>query len=279
MRVNMYRIDRKNVGDWWSPPFRYFPFTSHRQIDIKDVDQLPNEGGLVIFGGGGLGQTGFRAYTEKLTRPDRKYKLIAWGVGGDTFTDRSAAMTVGRDMESLTGYLSDFDEIGTRIFAPAQAHDERYHWVPCASCLAPLFYKFRSRQPVEKIGVYEHLRVPVGPHLGPGTTIRDRLFGKYPLMSNRGINLASKLDFMSRFEIIVTNSYHGVYWATLLGRKVVCVAFKNGLFSFKHAPSYLGPDGLGAAAERAIAYPHALEECRIANIKYYSYLVNKYGDI
>ena len=57
MRVNMYRIDRKNVGDWWSPPFRYFPFTSHRQIDIKDVDQLPNEGGLVIFGGGGLGQT------------------------------------------------------------------------------------------------------------------------------------------------------------------------------------------------------------------------------
>ena len=280
MLVNMFRIDRKNVGDWWSPPFRYFPFSSHRQIDIRDIDRLPNEKGVIIFGGGGLGQPGFMPFIEKLTRPDRQYKLIAWGVGADTYTDRGTRMTEGRDMETLTSYLSEFDEIGTRIYSPSNyGNDGRFQWVPCASCLSPIFSEFRSRPAREKLGVYEHLRVPVTPHLQTGSRIKARFFGPYPVTSNRGTDLRAKLSFMSRFETIVTNSYHGVYWATLLGRKVVCVAFKNGLFSFKHPPAYLGSNGLSDAVAQAVTYPTALEDCRKSNIDFYLHLVQKYGDI
>lgn len=280
MRVNMFRIDHKNVGDWWSPPFRYFPFSSDRQIDIKDVDTLPNEEGLVIFGGGGLGQPGFLPYIQKLDRPDRKYKLIAWGVGADTYADRAAKMTEGKDMESLTSYLKGFDDIGTRVSSQnGYGGDKRFRWVPCASCLSPLFSQFRSIPALEKIGVYEHFRVPVTPHLEVRNRIKAHFFGPYPMMSNRGIDLLSKLRFMARFETIVTNSYHGVYWATLLGRKVVCVAFKNGLFSFKHPPAYLGSAGLSDAVTQARTYPDALEQCRIANINFYKHLTDKFGDV
>lgn len=268
------------MGDWWSPPFRYFPFTSQDQIDLKNVENFPNKEGIVVFGGGVLGQPGFRPYVQKLARPDRLYKLIAWGVGADTVTERSTRMVEGRGMENLTDFLQDFDEIGTRIYSDSDyGGDKRFRWVPCASCMSPLFSKYRSQAPTESIGIYEHLRVPVTPHLQIGSRFKARYFGPYPVNSNRGSNLAEKLEFISWFETIVTNSYHGVYWATLLGRKVVCVAFKNGLFSFKHLPSYLGENGLEDAMERAKVYPAALEECRKANIEFYNYLINMYGDI
>ena len=278
--TNVFRVDRKNVGDWWSPPFRYFPFTSQNQVDIKDVDQLPNRKGLIVFGGGGLGQPGFKPYVEKLARPDRQYKLIAWGVGADTYTDRSTKMIEGQNMDTLTSYLADFDEVGTRIHSESNyGCDQRFRWVPFASCMSPLFSTYRSRPPQESIGVYEHLRVPVTPHLQKGSRLKALYFGPYPVSSNRGNKLSEKLEFISRFETIITNSYHGVYWATLLGRKVVCVAFKNGLFSFKHLPSYLGENGLLEAVDLARVYPTALEECRKANIDFYTYLVDTYGDI
>lgn len=92
------------------------------------------------------------------------------------------------------------------------------------------------------------------------------------------MDIAAKLRFLARFEFIVTNSYHGVYWATLLGRKVICLAFKNGLFSFRHAPAYFDPAEPSRAFDEAQAYPDAIDECRDANIGFYRYLIERYGD-
>lgn len=280
MNISIFRKDRKNVGDWWSVPVRYFPFVSDRNYDLVAPDEIPNENGVAILGGGGLGRVDFEPFLNRIGKKDRKYKVIAWGVGADTVTKRSSILSGPTDMAALLKYFDSFAEIGTRIHSTDNyGGDARFRWVPCASCMSPLFQKLRATKPTRSIGIYEHLRVPLTPHLGETNRMKAKYFGNYPVFSNRGTDLESKLAFIASFETILTNSYHGVYWATLLGRKTVCFPFKNGLFSFRHAPSYFGESGLEAALDLARPHPDALDECRMANLKFYQDMIEKYGDL
>ena len=77
-----------------------------------------------------------------------------------------------------------------------------------------LFFKYRDIKPKKLIGVYKHKRVD----LFSKNNIND-----YPKMDNSGVNIEEKLKFISNFDYIITNNYHGVYWTTLLERKVMMV--------------------------------------------------------
>ena len=67
----------------------------------------------------------------------------------------------------------------------------------------------------------------------------ERSYYKY---KNLRITVDEKLNFISKFEIIITNAYHGLYWATLLGKKVICIPNKSGLFTLRYKPVYLTKD-------------------------------------
>ena len=123
MNRNIFRADKTNVGDWWAPPFRYFPFLSHRFEDLVDCTPDKDEEGVFIVGGGGLGRDGFRAHLDRLAQPERKYKLVAWGVGADLDD------TIKDVASPLGDYFDHFDEVGTRIIQKTDQHQ----WVPCAS--------------------------------------------------------------------------------------------------------------------------------------------------
>ena len=71
MNLSVFRKDKKNVGDWWSVPMRHFSFTTTDNRDLILPDEIPNEDGVVILGGGGLGRVDFEAYpvTSRLIRP------------------------------------------------------------------------------------------------------------------------------------------------------------------------------------------------------------------
>ena len=105
------------------------------------------------------------------------------------------------------------------------------------------------------------------------------VWGGIARQDNTGRDIAAKLAFLARYETIVTNSYHGVFWGTLLGRKVVCVQFKNGLFSFRHAPAYFQPDQPAKAFDEAIVHEDALEVSRQANIRFYLRVQEQFGDV
>ena len=98
------------------------------------------------------------------------------------------------------------------------------------------------------------------------------------------------LEFLGSSEVVVTSAYHGLYWATLLGRKVVVAnMFSSKFAAFPFPPALLddtdagvdasaiinanGANDVGDALERAIAraraYPHALRECRDANTRFF----------
>jgi len=69
---------------------------------------------------------------------------------------------------------------------------------------------------------------------------------------------------------VVTNSYHGAYWATLLGRRVVAIPNMSKMYRFKHAPVIGRAQDWRKLAALAVAYPEALAECRAANLAFFA---------
>lgn len=260
----VHRIDETNVGDLFCAPYLYMDIFPGRTYDILDP-QLDVEGErIVVVGGGGLGRKFFAKKLKKLNRPDRPYKLIAWGVGADTVVDKSGApLDPSGEYDLFSDFFEGFDDVGIRSWSEHQ----RYRWVPCASAMHELLDKYREQTPRKLIGYYQHKHSRFDPREGEGDT-----------MTNNGKDIESKLAFIADHEYIVSNTYHGVYWATLLGRKVLCLPFKSGLFSFKHKPAYIKNSAPSDEdLHMAVSYPDSLEECRAANISYRDYLLDKYS--
>jgi len=264
--MHIFRADPTNAGDWWSPPFRYFPFKPGKVFDILSWKDIPDIEEACIVGGGGLGREFFAQALASIQKIPRKGKLIAWGVGADILENRSGL--VENPKTNLLGdYFRGFDKLGSRVWESNKA----ISWVPCASCMHPNFFHYRNQPIKKRVGIYQHKRVPI--------VLKNQGDSSFPVLDNSGDNIDEKLEFLSQFEYVITNTYHGVYWATLLNRKVICIPFKSGLYSFKHAPAYMKADLNGDILESAMTYPNALEECRLANIAFYNDVVSEYGDI
>lgn len=254
--TNVFRGDRTNAGDWHSAPFRYFDL-GDTWVDIlswhsKEAQAAqpakPDElRGHVVLGGGGLIAKTFHPVMAQLAswRPSLQ-SLIAWGVGESEHVDRSGGLVLPY-AGTLPDYMDSFDLIGVRDFGGAP--DPRVHWTPCASCMSPLFD--RAYPVIREAVVYEHKRIPV-PIDGP-----DR-------MSNDGGDLDSKVAFLGSAEIVITNSYHGAYWATLLGRRVIAIPNMSKMYRFRHPPVICEASSWQRYAPLAVAYPEALAQCREA---------------
>lgn len=262
--AHVHHHDKTNVGDWWSRPDIYFPLRRKPIVSITSYQPRPEETGIHIVGGGGLGSAFFAPHLKRLAREDRRYKLVAWGVGIDTLMQRGV-LDLQTKIDPFGAFFSDFDDVGTRVFA----REQKFTWVPCASCMHQDFFRLREIRPVRRLCVYQHKHRPIQSTADPPQPIQD----------NSGNDIVSKLEFLARHEFVVTNTYHGVYWATLLKRKVICLPFKSGLMSFRHPPTYSTGVVDENVYERAVVHETALDECRLANIKFYQYLTEKYGDI
>jgi hypothetical protein len=262
---NVHHPDKTNTGDWWSPPSRYFPLKPKATQSLVSYHPRPGDTEIHILGGGGLGSEFFRPHVARLAAKPRKYKLVAWGVGVDTKVLGATLLDPSQPVDLFGDYFEHFDVVGTRVFSS----DQRFTWVPCASCMHPAFFALRDRKPVRQLGVYQHKHRPI-------KLARE---GAHAVKDNAGDNLLEKLEFLARHEYILTNTYHGVFWATLLARKVICLPFKSGLFSFRHRPTYSSGAVNAALMRSAVSYGNALEECRLANIEFYRSLTGRFGDI
>ena len=105
------------------------------------------------------------------------------------------------------------------------------------------------------------------------------------------------LDFLGSGETVLTSSYHGVYWATLLGRKVLAFPFSSKFYTLKHKPNmypvelwlrkkksfierlnfryknkfyFPSTNSWQSLLKDSQSYPESLEECRHKNQLYYS---------
>ena len=73
------------------------------------------------------------------------------------------------------------------------------------------------------------------------------------------------LEFLASGSVILTSSYHGVYWGTLLNRRVIAFPFSSKFSYFKHGVPLVTADDWKQQLKVARNYSNALIECRQAN--------------
>ena len=243
----IYRMDQTNVGDWYCAPHRYFDLGTTNEIDVVSVPPLPADD-AVILGGGGLVAKTFHGHMQSIAdqRPSLR-ALIAWGIGESENVDRKGGFVAPFD-GTYPDYLKAFDLVGVRDYGTD------YRWVPCASCMLPNLERAYPR--LGEIGIYEHKRIKI-PIEG------------FPRRSNDGADIDDAIAFLGSYELIITNSYHGAYWATLLGRRVISIPNMSKVYRFKHAPVICRAEQWKRYTDVTKTYDKALDECRAANRSYY----------
>lgn len=208
-------------------------------VDFRDYG-----GGNVIFGGGGILARGFdSAYQRALANPD-VFKAI-WGAG------LNYAANYGVEYPK---WLDQFDLVGLRDYA------NPYHYVPCPSCLHPIFDSCSTNDLIGPVFFCHPGRpVPLQPEEFAGWIEYPRWFG-----------FEQAIAKLSKATVVVTNSFHGCYYAMLLGKPVVVINEEAVAFrTLKYLPVICNPKDWKSAAETAKPGSQwYLNECRRINLDF-----------
>jgi hypothetical protein len=225
-----------------SSPFRYFkPAKPLYKLDIEPLEVisplLAARREPLVLGGGGL--FFFEAAVNGLLNRYRG-PVIGWGIGRNSKIGAKPGTHI---------HTEKFRLLGVRDW---QAGCE---WVPCSSCLAPLLESFRDVPPSHDFVLYDHqhVRLPIEGH---------------PRLTNACMDFTAVAAFLASGETVVTNSYHGAYWARLLGRRVVVLPFSDRLLHMRFPPAVASADNYRQCAKETRPEPEALQLCRDANLRF-----------
>lgn len=274
--TNYHVTDPNNIGDLFSSPLRYFDFPGYtcQTKDIRAIDETNVEPSHAIIGGGGLLFERFLKHIEAINRLTTG-KCILWGPGQQRY---------GKHPENFLAFDYKPYTVHSQLVGVRDDGTE-YPWVPCVSCMHPAFDKRRTAQ--HEFVVFSHKKFQID-------------FPGLPRMTNENIDLEAVLDFLGSGHTILTSSFHGAYWGTLLGRRVLAFPFSSKFFTLRHKPmiypvqrwsqirwrlSILNkvlytsryPDNKRVCNTKhwrkslvdGQAYPHSLEECRDRNRWFY----------
>ena len=81
---------------------------------------------------------------------------------------------------------------------------------------------------------------------------------------------------MRSASAVVTNSYHGAYWATLLAKPVVAIGGGTKMLLMKHKPTIADADSWDARLKEAVGYRDALQECCDLTLNFSRMIANDY---
>lgn len=213
--INYHVIDRKNIGDLLSSPLHYFYFPGYQleEADIRQPNAIASQNKHIILGGGGLIYKRFLNNIQEIISFANRGKLILWGSGQQSY---DTSNTDKIQNFNYSQYLDQFDLIGIRDY------ESGYFWLPCVSCMHPAFNQ--KREIKHEFVVFSHKKFQIK-------------IDSFPRMTNESQNIEEILDFLGSGETILTSSYHGAYWGTLLGRKVLAFPFSSKFNTLKHKPS------------------------------------------
>lgn len=191
MNLTLYNwSNMPNVGDRCASPHLYFDWL--KDVPVKPVEQW--QPGPSLFGGGGLLHPGgdwriHQAFTSA-------EKAATWAIGINYHDCRFQNYPKFLDLKA--------DTVGLR--EPGNP----WTYVPCPSCMAKEFDAAAWITPTTRVVVYEHASNPF-----------RGLLPTVPAMTNGDGPLDAVLAFLAGAELVVTNSFHGLYWAGLLGRRAI----------------------------------------------------------
>ena len=242
-----------NAGDFASCPAQWFDFPTHR---VQNYDEPIGNAKAVVYGGG----TMMNWLQDRELPP---IPCITWGIG----SSRHGGFT--EPWPDPGGFaLTGLREWSQREWNPGTEEDEG--WTPCASCMSPLF---DGTWPIKHEAV---LFVNASPSIKSRYPVA---VGGLPVMENDR-PMAEIVAFLASAEVVITDSYHGIFWATLLRRRVVALPYSSKFYGFRHPPAYSRDRGLDwrDAAKEALVYPAALAECRAASLAFYERVMGVLGE-
>jgi hypothetical protein len=236
--INIFHSTANNIGDRMCGPAQYF-WPCVRQQSFSDP--LPSDVSTAIFGGGQIFAQLAAAVQLREVLPPRA-KLVAWAVG---------LPPPGMNDDLVYETARHFAAFSTRNYA----WRERHRFVPCASCMSSTFD--HSSPPQHEVVVFRHRRKPGPQNIPPSV----------PVLSN-AIQSDGAVEFIASGEIVVTSSFHGVYWAQLLGRRVICIPYNDKFTAFQYTPTIATPESWMGKLKDATRCPPILEEYRSINQAY-----------
>jgi|TARA_B110000208_G_C11784598_1_gene435145 hypothetical protein len=296
--IVVHRQDKNNVGDIASNPLQYFLKPDEYDIvDVTDIGRLQFDESIpIIAGGGGLiGNSFMDDILRDLTGTHDRNQLLSlaseyWQISStsnkqtrDEFFKKlntlvkeySDKLSVERSPRIIWGaghngeyqkkmkgritypkWLREFDLVGIRD------NGQEFQWVPCASCMHPALRK----EYVIKNDViwFEHKK----------QLIKSTDFGADPIprFINSGDNIEQTIELLGSANTVITNSYHGAYWATLMKKKVFVVEPWSSKFNaMRHTPTFLGKgDFWKDHIDSARIYNSALDESIAATENYWA---------
>lgn len=298
----VFRNDKNNVGDIASNPLQYF--LKQDEYNIIDIDTIAKETyddtlPMICGGGGLIGNEFFgdnielilhspdktsienvfdnrwflsnqkyekdqiefnqelatlvQKFSSKISKNDSPKAI--WGAGHNiknwNIESKDAVVKYPK-------FLKQFDKVGIRD----DIDTNDYPWAPCASCMHPALRKTYTIR--NKIIWFEHKK----------QLIKGTEFGPEPIprFVNSGGNIEQTIELLGSAETIVTNSYHGAYWGTLLRKRVIVVQPWSSKFYFlKHKPLFLmNTKKWWENIDDIPVYNNALEECINATEEFYN---------
>ncbi len=257
--VSIYRIEPTNVGDFYCAPHLYFDKLGHKKIDILDYKHSDKEitgnwirkvteNALVIGGGGLLNRKSFEKQLRLFEYLNEKgKKTVIWGAGHNSAKKKD----FGKKIE----YNIDVKKFG---LAGLRDYQNDKNWLPCVSCMHPVFDK--EYREIQELGIVFH----------KDSTKNKGLLKRlkhYPATTNSA-DLEELISFIGRSNTIVTDSYHAMYWAMLLGKKVLAVPNSTKFFNFKYQPVFTTFESFEKDLNKTNVISGLLEETREINIKF-----------
>ncbi|WP_166332532.1 polysaccharide pyruvyl transferase family protein [Sphingobacterium chungjuense] len=243
----IHRYITSNTGDMACGYYRYFldHFKEYRCLahDINCVDLAKISAvDTVIIGGGGLLNATEEWNYNLITAAKKAKKSIVWSAGFNSFAGKKFHNAIDWNL---------FDLVAVRDF---KYGDFRY--VPCATCFMP---ELSSTYVITReFGVVGHKDVL---HHLPAE------FKEYEMLTNSA-SLSEFVAFIGSSKIVLTNSYHAIYWATLLGKKAILFAPRSEKYNFYKYPPHLYTGDLAADLMTVKTYPDAMSDCRNLTIEY-----------
>jgi hypothetical protein len=181
-----------NIGDLTCCPLDYFPeLDSGERCDVRDMKETD---GWTVIGGGGLLHGDLVGPIKALAETPAAKRTIIWGIGDNQH---------GAHLISHPQWLQNFAKRGIRDV-------QSESWTPCPSCMHLAFDRYANTDGRHPIVAYSHFQHPIELKGDP-----------VPSMFNLSCkSMWEAVAFLASGRTVITNSYHGAYWAMLLGRKV-----------------------------------------------------------
>jgi len=264
--MKTYFINRNrtnNIGDLKCSPKQYFNFfENNKEIDIlysksKNPLNWLNELRLIkkniIVGGGGLlDRETFRKPLLNLVNNKLIKSRVIWGAGHNSKSGQI-------DKNNILEILNKFDICGIRDFKFSL--ENNFDFVPCVSCMDPVFDDSSSTI-LNEIGIIEHEHIPLE-------------LSNFPKLRNNE-SFENTIEFIKQSDKIITNSYHAMYWAILLNKKVVVVPNSSKFFDFIYTPKMVNSIyDIDLKNDFKSINFNILEDCRNHNLLFFDKVKNQ----